>query len=475
MLFCSQQFLVFFLAVFALYWAIPWSRFRIYLLLVASFAFYASWNRWLAGIICVSTFTDYVVGRLLERPAAPLRRKLLLAASLCVNLGLLGYFKYADFFLRSLEDVLRAAGANASLPVLKVLLPVGISFYTFEAISYTVDVYRRRIPAERNLAHFMLFILFFPHLIAGPIVRARDFLPQLRRRKHWDWARLNLGLQFFLMGLFKKVVIADRMAIYYVDPVFSEPGAFSSGSIWLAALAWALQVYCDFSGYSDMAIGCAHMLGYKLGKNFDMPYLATNMSELWRRWHISLTSWIRDYLFIPLGGSRGSAWQTARNVAITMALCGLWHGARWTYVVFGLLQAGILLGHRAFRGSCRQRPNLRTVLESAPGTAFRVSLTFLAFCCTLVVFRADTVLCGFSMLRSMAFPHGGLPMPLPLGSLWCAALIVAISHLIGGSGRWKRLALRLPAPVIGIGQALTLSLALMFAMGGGKTFIYFQF
>ena len=206
-----------------------------------------------------------------------------------------------------------------------------------------------------------------------------------------------------------------------------------------------------------------------------MPYLATNMSELWRRWHISLTSWIRDYLFIPLGGSRGSAWQTARNVAITMALCGLWHGARWTYVVFGLLQAGILLGHRAFRSYCGQRPNLRTVLESAPGTAFRVALTVLAFCCTLVVFRADTVSTGFSMLRSMALPRGGLPMPLPLGSLWCAALIVAISHVIGGSDCWKRVALKLPAPLIGVGQALTLSLALMFAMGGGKTFIYFQF
>ena len=191
------------------------------------------------------------------------------------------------------------------MPVLSVILPVGISFYTFEAINYTVDVYRRKIRAERDLGHFLLFILFFPHLVAGPIVRAKDFLPQIRRRKHWDWARIHLGMQFILMGLFKKLAVADHLA-QYADPIFADPTLYRTSAIWMGVLAYAIQIYCDFSGYTDMAIGCAHLLGYRLAKNFNLPYLAVNVSDFWRRWHISLSSWLRDYLFIPLGGSRGN-------------------------------------------------------------------------------------------------------------------------------------------------------------------------
>lgn len=301
MLFCSQQFLLFFSAVFCFYWLVPWQRCRVWLLLGASFYFYASWNKWLAAIICLSTAMDYAVARGMEATASHGCRKLLLGLSLAANLGLLCYFKYVNFFLGSVEHALHALGAEASLPVLQVILPIGISFYTFEAINYTIDVYRGRVPAERNLAHFMLFITFFPHLVAGPIVRARDFLPQIRRRKRWDWARMHLGVQYLLMGLFKKMAIADRMALF-VDPVFAEPGRYGSGAVWLATLAYALQIYCDFSGYTDMALGSAHLLGYKLAKNFNLPYWAANVSEFWRRWHISLSTWLRDYLFIPLGG-----------------------------------------------------------------------------------------------------------------------------------------------------------------------------
>src|SRR5438132_5968394 len=214
MLFCSQQFLVFTAAVFVLHWVLPRQSYRVWLLLAASLYFYASWNKWLAGIICLSTIMDYAVARAMEASSAPRLRKLLLGLSLAANLGLLCYFKYVNFFLRSVEEALHALGAQASLPVLQVILPIGISFYTFEAINYTIDVYRRRVPAERNLAHFMLFITFFPHLIAGPIVRARDFLPQMRRPKRWDWARLHLGAQYLLMGLFKKMAIAAGMHLY---------------------------------------------------------------------------------------------------------------------------------------------------------------------------------------------------------------------------------------------------------------------
>src|SRR5262245_11072245 len=323
MLFCSERFVLFFAAVLAAYWALPWARARVWLLLGASYYFYACWNPRLALLICASTTVDYFLARGIEARPPGRGRRLLLLVNITGNLGLLCYFKYANFFLHSLEQALRAAGASAALPTLRVILPVGISFYTFEAINYMVDVYRGQARAERSLPHFMLFILFFPHLVAGPIVRARDFLPQIRRRKRWSWSRLELGGLYVLLGLAKKLGVADRMAPF-ADPIFAAPGQYNSGALWLAALAYALQVYCDFSGYNDMALGLAHMLGYKLAQNFNMPYLAVNMSEFWRRWHISLSTWIRDYLFIPLGGSRHGRWRTSCNLLLCMTLAGLW-------------------------------------------------------------------------------------------------------------------------------------------------------
>src|SRR6266404_4931521 len=295
MLFCSQQFFLFFTVIFIAYWSLRWHQLRVWLLTGASFYFYARWNQKLALLICISTAMDYLIALGMDRSTVSWRRKFLLGVSLLANLGLLCYFKYANFFLDSMDQALHALGAEASFPVLNVMLPIGISFYTFEAINYTMDVYRRRIPAERNLGNFMLFITFFPHLIAGPIVRARDFLPQIRRRKRFDWARMQLGVQFFLMGLFKKLAIADRMALF-AGPVFEHPEQYNTGAIWLAVLAFALRIYCYFTGYTDMALGSAHMLGYKLAQNFNMPYLAVNVSDFWRRWHISLSSWLRDYL-----------------------------------------------------------------------------------------------------------------------------------------------------------------------------------
>jgi len=480
MLFCSQQFLLFFSVIFLVYWALPWHRPRVWLLLGASFYFYASWNHRLAIIICVSTFMDYWVARGMAASAAPRWRKLLLGLSLAANLGLLAYFKYANFFLHSLEQVLTAAGARASLPVLKVMLPIGISFYTFEAINYTIDVYRRRVPAERNLLNFMVFILFFPHLVAGPIVRARDFLPQVRRRKRWDWARLQLGGQYLLMGLFKKLVIADRMALF-ADPVFADPNLYSRGAAWMAALAYALQIYCDFSGYTDMALGAAHMLGFKLAKNFNMPYLAANVSEFWHRWHISLSSWLRDYLFIPLGGSRGSDcprcrhWLTNRNLLITMTLGGLWHGASWTFVVWGILHGLFLIMHRSFRAFCEKRPRLRTLLQTPVGTLLRVSLTFGCVCVAWIIFRAPTFTLARTMLKQMVWRHGGLAAPLLSGSLWLTVALVVVGHLLAQRGWWNKMAARLPAPMLGFGYAVVLTLALVLAPSSGKAFIYFQF
>ena len=457
----------------AMAWFCGAHRGRVWLLLAASFYFYASVTLWLALLIFASTILDYFLAHGIQSLQAPRWRKALVAVSVTANLGLLCYFKYTNFFLASLEDMLHRCGATASFPLLNILAPLGISFYTFEAINYIVDVYRGRVRAERNLANFMLFILFFPHLIAGPIVRARDFLPQIRRRKRWDWMRVQIGLRFFLMGLFKKWVIADRMALY-ADPVFAHPGSFNCIAVWMAVIAYALEIYGDFSGYTDMAIGTAHMLGFHLAKNFDMPYLSANVSEFWRRWHISLSTWLRDYLFIPLGGSRGGSWQTCRNLLITMTLGGLWHGASWTFVVWGVLHGLLLIGHRQFHSFCERRPLGARVLQSGPGTAVRVLFTFLCVSLCWVFFRATTVGEALLMLRGTVRLGGDNPTMSRFG-IAATIFVVLACHLLARWNIWQRVAVRLPSPVLGAGYALLLTLCLVLAPPASKPFIYFQF
>jgi alginate O-acetyltransferase complex protein AlgI len=475
MLFCSISFMIFFAVLLSVYWPLPWQRARVWLLVAASFYFYATWNKWLAIILCISTFIDYLLALGIERSIARGRRKLLLCISLFANLGLLCYFKYANFFLLSLDEVLIAAGTPTWFRSLQVIVPVGISFYTFEAINYMVDVYRGRIRAERNLGDFLLFILFFPHLVAGPIVRARDFLPQIKRPKRCDWVRLHLGLQYFLIGLFKKLAIADRMA-QFADPVFDHALDYQSPAVWIAVFAYALQVYCDFSGYTDMAIGTAHMLGYKLAENFNMPYLAANISEFWNRWHISLSSWLRDYLFIPLGGSRGGEWKTGRNLLITMTLCGLWHGAAWPFVGFGFLQGWMLIAHRAFHRWCKDKARLNAILRSSLGTVSRIAFTFTCFCLSLVVFRSGSFSHAFDMYTRLLIPALSAKLtPVPPFGFWLTVIIMLVAHLLGRSGVWIRPTLRLPAPMLGCSYALLFGLALLLEPQGVKPFIYFQF
>jgi alginate O-acetyltransferase complex protein AlgI len=474
LLFCSLQFCLFFLIVFVAYWAVSWQRGRALLLLAASIYFYACWNRWLALLLCGSTCVDYLLAHGMERTADARLRKGLLMISLVGNLGLLCYFKYVNFFLGSLEEAARSCGWSVSMPVLQVVLPVGISFYTFEAINYTVDVYRGKVRAARDLSHFMLFILFFPHLVAGPIVRASAFLPQVARRKRWNWSRARLGVLLILLGVVKKLAIADRMGLY-VDPVFADPSVHATVALWLAAAAYAIQVYCDFSGYSDIALGLAHLLGYHLAANFDAPFLSANFTELWRRWHISLSTWVRDYVFIPLGGSRGSRWLTCRNILITFALCGLWHGAGWNYVLWGVFTGMLLVLHMLFKPWCAGRPSLDAVLQSGPGTVFRVALTFTCFCLTLVVFRNPEVSGAVAMLRRMLTPSEGVGLPFVAHGLYWTFAAVALGHLLArGDVGWK-LWDRLPVPVRGLGFGAAMTLALLLAPGAGKAFIYFQF
>jgi alginate O-acetyltransferase complex protein AlgI len=473
-LFCREPFLYFFVAVFSLYWTLPWHRARVWLLLGASYYFYASWSPALAFIVFASALMDYCLARGMEKVESRRGRRLLLGVSLVVNLGILGYFKYANFFLHSLEASLQAAGLQAAFRPLQVVLPVGISFYTFEAINYTVDVYRRRIPAERNLAHFLLFILFFPHLVAGPIVRARGFLPQVARPKRWDWLRFQLGVQLFLLGLFKKLVLADRMSLY-ADPVFADPGLYGTFASWVGTLAYAVQIYCDFSGYTDMALGAAHMLGYKLAQNFNMPYLSANVSEFWRRWHISLSSWLRDYLYIPLGGSRGGRALVYRNLLLTMTLGGLWHGASWTFVAWGLAHGLLLIGHRLVQGFAGAWPRLAGLLETAPGTAVRRAVTLLCVVLAWVPFRATTFGSAAVLLGNLVRPHAGLGCAWPYAGFYFPLALVVLGHLIGHFDLGRRLMKGLPGPALGLGYAAALSLVLLLNLNVDHAFIYFQF
>jgi alginate O-acetyltransferase complex protein AlgI len=490
--FNTSAFLGFFALVFVLYWAIPrkYAMARIWLLVVASFHFYASWSRDLAFLVTATTCADYLFGRAMGATKRQRVRFLVMLASIGMNLGILCYFKYRGFFLNELHDALRSYGYDpgyGKMDLARVIIPFGISFYTFEAISYAVDVYRRKVEPERSLPRFLCFILFFPHLVSGPIVRAGDFLRQSRRPKRWNWVRAQVGVQLFLMGVFKKMAIADRMAIF-CNPIFEEPQNYNSGAVWLAVLAYALRIYCDFSGYSDMAVGLAHLFGYKLQNNFAMPYLSPNVSEFWRRWHISLSTWLRDYVFIPLGGSRGGRLFTYRNLMITMVLGGLWHGAAWSYVLWGFAHGAMLVIHKQFKDYATARPRLDAALQTHVGTGFRILLTFLCVMLCWVLFqpnmaadpaRPNLILSGIgravAMYQKLFSVSVGESLKLHNRSLWYTVAFVLVCHLIVARGLWQRVYARLPAPVLGFGYAVCLCAALVLAPDNGTTFIYFTF
>jgi alginate O-acetyltransferase complex protein AlgI len=476
--FNTQSFLLFFALVFSIYWLIPrrWQMTRIWLLVVASFHFYAAWSKDLAFLVTATTLADYCFGRLMDASQRKKFRLGVVLASISMNLGILCYFKYRGFFLNELHDSLLRLGYDPSygkLDIAGIIIPFGISFYTFEAISYAVDVYRRKIAAEKSLPRFLLFILFFPHLVSGPIVRPGDFLRQSRRAKRWNWIRVQVGVQLFLMGVFKKMAIADRMALF-CDPIFKNPSDYSTASCWIAVLAYAIRIYCDFSGYSDMAVGLAHLFGYKLTYNFNMPYLSANISDFWRRWHISLSSWLRDYVFIPLGGSRGSRWLNYRNLMITMTVGGLWHGAAWGYVLWGASHGLMLVLHKQFKEYRGDRPQLDAALQTPLGTVFRMLLTFFCVSMGWVLFQPEIGKAMEMYGKMFSFRHGK-SLPLSNHSFWYTVAFIALCHLLVRSGAWKRMNAQLPAPVLGVGYAMCLCVAMLLAPATGTSFIYFQF
>jgi alginate O-acetyltransferase complex protein AlgI len=341
MLFNSVEYFVFLPSVAVVFFALP-SRVRWVWLLAASWFFYGSWSRRYLALFVANTVVAYVAGLLLERAIGERTRRAIAFGAGGLLLGTLFVFKYLDFVLGSVVGVLHRLGFGAQFTPLNLTLPVGVSFYTFQALAYVVDVYRRQVPAERHPGIFALYKAFFAQLVAGPIERPKRLLPQLRRPTRLEYARVATGASLILWGLFKKVVIADRLALY-VDEVYDNPGRYQGLPIIVATYLFAFQIYCDFSGYSDIAVGSARLFGYDLMQNFDRPYLSRSTREFWTRWHISLSSWFRDYVYIPLGGNRVAPWRNQLNVFVVFLLSGAWHGAAWTFVLWGALHGGYML------------------------------------------------------------------------------------------------------------------------------------
>ncbi len=351
MLFTEGRFFLLFAVAFGLYWSLKSNAPRKLWLLACSCVFYGAWDWRFLGLMFLSITLDYGIGRALDAVQTERARRRWLAVSVVANLGILGFFKYYGFFVDSAIVLANAIGFHVSPRTLEVLLPVGISFYTFQSMSYTIDVYRRHLAAVRSYTDFALFVSFFPQLVAGPIVRAVDFLPQLDRARSWkEHVHVRACLGLFLMGFIKKACLGDGISAA-VDPLYISPPAWDAGSHWLALALTTVQVYCDFSGYSDMAIATAGLLGYQLTKNFDWPLLATDFKDFWRRWHISLSTWLRDYLYYPLGGNRHGPGRTYLNLWIVFLVCGLWHGGEWRFVVWGIQCGTYLVAHRIWSQS----------------------------------------------------------------------------------------------------------------------------
>ena len=384
MVFNSIPFLVFVLLFFHLYWwinnkaSVHWRN--IYLI-IASYIFYGWWDWRFLGLIIISSIVDFVIGLRMTSTKTTAKKKQLLIISLVVNLGILGFFKYFNFFVHSFQLMLSQLGIETQTTTLNIILPVGISFYTFQTMSYSLDIYRGQLEPTKSWTRFFAFVSFFPQLVAGPIERASRFLPQFKQRKKFDYNQAVAGLRLMLWGFFKKIVIADNLAPL-VDEIFDAPGAFPGAGILLGAVAFAFQVYCDFSGYSDIAIGLSKTMGFELMTNFKKPYFSKSFGEFWGRWHISLSTWFRDYVYIPLGGNRVSKSRNNLNLMITFVISGLWHGANFTFIIWGFLHGAMLILEKRIR-----------FLKHLP-----TAIIFLITSLFWIPFRAK----GFSHLKTLA-------------------------------------------------------------------------
>jgi alginate O-acetyltransferase complex protein AlgI len=473
--FNSLTFLAFFAVFFILYFLTK-GRVRLLLCLGASYLFYGWWDWRFLGLLIFSTVMDYFLGLGIAATTNPKQRKRLLIISVIANLGVLAFFKYFNFFIESFQSAMSLLAVPTSPVTLYILLPVGISFYTFQSMSYTIDVYRREIEAERSLLNFATFVVFFPQLVAGPIVRARDFLPQLRRDHPFDWNRVISGLALVLLGYFKKVVVADSLASV-VDGAFQYADAQTSLGFIVAVVFYAFQIYCDFSGYTDIARGIARMLGFEFPENFRTPYFSRSFSEFWTRWHISLSSWLRDYLYIPLGGNRHGAFNTYRNLMLTMLLGGLWHGANWTFVFWGFLHGLYLVLQRLLEPGYQKMMRTLKVPRALSG-ALSMAVVFALTCFAWIFFRSQTfeqaltVIGGIASFDSLSFSTVQNRFLVIKG-----IFLIGLLLLLDGLSQVPALPQRvMRSPILySTSFVLLLWLIAFFGTFGGGQFIYFQF
>jgi len=511
MVFNSLTFLVFAAAFFPLYFGTR-GRARTWVCLVASYVFYGWWDWRFLSLIAFSTVMDWwfglwisrldapeetrarcengskilqIFGKVTEKAVKPgWNRKTVLVFSMVMNLSFLGIFKYFNFFVENLAELISSLGLKPSLTTLHIILPVGISFYTFQSMSYTIDVYRRQIAWEPSLLKFATFIALFPQLVAGPIVRAADLLPQMGVDKKFSWTRLHAGLGRILWGFFKKVAIADSLAPF-VDQVFTAPETFGSMHLLIGVVFYSFQIYCDFSGYSDIAIGLARIMGYHFPENFRTPYFSKSFSEFWTRWHVSLSSWLRDYLYIPLGGNRHGRLQTYKNNLLTMLLGGLWHGANWAFVFWGLLHGLYLIAQRVVSPAWRRLLHVLR-LPNRAGDALEMAAVYALTLVAWVFFRSGSIglaggdsfatawkiLSGIGSLDGFTFGAVINKFQVIKGFLLIGILLAA--EMTNSRLRWNLLQVRQPVWRL-LAFAVLLWLIALFGTFGANAFIYFQF
>jgi alginate O-acetyltransferase complex protein AlgI len=471
MTFNSYVFLAFLALFVPVYFAIPTWRGKKLWLLAGGLVFYGWFNPAYLGLVLLSTNIDFFCVRVISTSDDARRRKLALVASIISNLTILATFKYFNFFVGNVVDALNALGLDVPAPALSLVLPIGISFYAFEAISYAVDAYQKKTTIARSYLDLLLFITFFPHLVSGPIVRARDFLPQLETPRRVTAADLVQGVKWIVIGYFMKIGVADNLSSS-VDYVFAQPDTSSTTDAWLGTLYFAFQIFCDFAGYTLIARGLAKLIGFDLVSNFEHPYIARGFSDFWKRWHISLSSWLRDYLYIPLGGNRGGTLLTYRNLMITMLLGGLWHGAAWTFVVWGGLHGAYLVGEHALRtrdrAAAREQPNVLVDLV-------KIAFTFVLVLVAWVFFRAASLHDAFALLRTMFVPsawHVATPAKALLkDSVWLVPMFVyyAYAYVRERGFEWR---------VSPIARGIAFGVLLFFTIvcrEVSDAFIYFQF
>lgn len=482
MLFNSIDFAIFLPIVFILYWFVLNRNLKAQnlLLLAASYVFYGWWDWRFLSLIAFSTLVDYTLGVLLGKEENESKRKIYLWISIIVNLGFLGFFKYYNFFVESFVDAFTFFGQDIKVGSLSIILPVGISFYTFQTLSYTIDVYKRNLEPTKKFIAFAAFVSFFPQLVAGPIERASNLLPQILKKRTFNYCEAKDGLRLMLWGLFKKVVIADSLSPI-VNDIFSNYSTLSSPVLIMGAVFFAFQIYGDFSGYSDIAIGTSKLFGIELMSNFKFPYFSKNIGEFWRRWHISLSTWFRDYLYIPLGGSRGSKMIGIRNVFAIFLVSGFWHGANWTFIFWGFFHAllflpSFLIGtNRKYAEVKNTRLNVFTIISNV----YRTLLTFILVTIGWVFFRSETITDSFSYLKRIGSSFSGIPYIHPNGYRLVDYIVLLVFFIvyeyiirnnernpIGFKNRYVRLLVYI---------LLVFLMLLFYDDGVDRSFIYFQF